>query len=71
MGFPPFVGVAVNFTSCPWQIYVRSAVILTDGNTEVLTSIDMLFEVAIGKATQLNDEVITTLTVSAFAREVV
>ena len=61
------VGVAVKITFVPEHIVVALAETLTEGTTFGLTVIVIAFDVAVGCVTQLNDEVITTVTTSLLA----
>jgi len=64
---PPFVGVAVNMTLVPEQIVLPGlALMFTDGVTDPVMIIVILFEVAVFGFAHPNDEVITTLTTSPF-----
>ena len=57
----------MNVTLVPEQIVLPgSAAMLTDGVTVPVTTIVMLFEVAVDGFAQPSDEVITTLTTSPF-----
>ena len=61
------VGVAVNVTLVPEQIVLPGlAAMLTDGVTVPVTTIVILFEVAVFGFAQPNDDVITTFTTSPF-----
>ena len=62
------VGVAVNVTLVPEQIVVAVATILTDGVTVELTVMVIALEVAVDCVTQVNEDVITTVTTSLLAR---
>jgi len=62
---PPFVGVAEKVTLAPEQIAPAGfAVIETVGATTGSTSMDMVFEFAVGVETQVALDVITTVTAS-------
>jgi hypothetical protein len=61
------VGVAVNVILVPAQIVVALAAILTDGVTGAVTVMVIALDVAVGDVTQVNEEVITTVTTSLFA----
>ena len=65
---PPLVGVAVNVTLVPEQIVVAVAAILTDGVTVELTVIVIAFDVAVDCVKQVNEEVMTTVITSLFAK---
>lgn len=65
-------GVAVNVTAVPEQIVVpEPEAIVTDGVTEELTLMVMLFDVAVEAVAQLAVDVITQVTTSLFANAVV
>ena len=67
---PPFVGVAVNVTLVPAHIVLPGlAAILTDGVTFAVTVIVIALDVADPDVTQVNDDVITQVTISPFANE--
>ena len=67
---PPFVGIAVNVTFVPEQTVLPGlAEIVTDGVTIGVTDIVMPVDVADAGLAQTSDEVITTVTISPFARE--
>ena len=65
------VGVAVNVTEVPEQMVVAVAEMLTDGVTEELTVIAMVFDVAIVVLTQVELLVSTQLTICPLVNEVV
>ena len=61
------LGVAVNVTLVPAQIVLPGlAPILTDGTTGPVTIIVISFDVAVVGLAQASDDVITTVTISAF-----
>ena len=63
------VGVAVKVTLVPAQMVLPGlAAMLTDGSTEPVTIIVTAFDVAVVGLAQANDEVITTVTTSPFAK---
>ena len=64
---PPFVGVAVNVTLVPVQIVLPgSALMVTDGVTDAVTTIVIAFDIAVVGLAQASDEVITTVITSPF-----
>ena len=66
---PPFVGVAVNVTFVPAQIVLPGfAAMLTDGTIEPVIARVIPLEVAVVGLAQANDDVITTVTTSPFAK---
>lgn len=65
------VGVALNVTDVPEQMVVAVAEMLTDGVTEELTVIAMVFDVAIVVLTQVELLVSTQLTTCPLVNEVV
>ena len=64
------VGVAVKITFVPEQMPVAVAPIVTDGITVGFTVMVIALDVAVGCVTQVNEDVITTVTTSLFARVV-
>ena len=62
------VGVAVNVTLVPAQIVVADAAILTDGATGEVTVIVMALDVAVEGLAQPDEEVMTTVITSLFAK---
>ena len=64
------VGVAVKITLVPEQIVVAVAPIVTDGITVGFTVTVIALDVAVGCVTQVNEEVMTTVITSLFARVV-
>lgn len=65
------VGVAVKVTEVPEQMVVAVVETLTDGVTEELTVIAMVFDVAIVVLTQVELLVSTQLTICPLVNEVV
>ena len=63
-------GVAVNITLVPAQMVVAVAVIFTDGVASEVTVMVIAFDVAVGWVKQVSEDVITTVTISLFARVV-
>ena len=63
------VGVVVKVTASPAQIVELLAAMLTDGVTEVLTLIVMLFDDAVVVDAHVALEVSTQLTTASFANE--
>jgi len=68
-GVPPFVGVAVNTTLEPLQMFVADALTETAGVSEELTVIVTLFDAAEAGEAQASEDVITHETMSPFARD--
>ena len=66
---PPFTGVAVKVILAPAQISVCEAVILTEGATDGVTVIEIVFEVSAAGETQLALLVITHVTASLSFKE--
>jgi hypothetical protein len=66
---PPFVGVAVNVTSLPWQTGFAEGAIVIPTATIELTVIVTAFEVAGLPETQFALEVKTQVTTSLFTRD--
>ena len=68
---PPLVGVAVNVTEVPAQIFVALGLTATEGVTEVETLIVMPFEVTVVIELQVALEVTSQVITSLLARVVV
>ena len=63
------VGVAVNVTLVPAQIVLPGfGLMLTDGTTAVVTDIVIPVDSAVVGLAQASDDVITTVTISPFAK---
>ena len=62
-------GVAVKVTLVPAQIVVALAAMVTEGVTAEVTVIVMEFDAAVGCVTQVNEEVMTTVTTSLLVKE--
>ena len=63
------VGVAVNVTLVPEQIVLPGfAAMFTDGTTDPVTIIVIPVEVAVAGLAQADDDVITTVITSPFAK---
>ena len=61
------MGVAVNVTFVPAHTVVVLAAMLTTGTNVEFTETVIVFDVAVDCVTQVNDEVITTVTTSLLA----